>query len=428
MFRRDFLKYSAITSASLFYSPLSVRAKDISAPHIVICGAGYAGLSVAKYLKELNHNIRITLIEKNKQFVSCPFSNAYLAEVYDVTLQTLTFDYAKTMKKFGYSFINEEVININRNKKEVSTSTHTLSYDFLILCGGIEYDYDALNLSTKLCEELKQKAPAGLKPPFEHQQLKHMIETFKGGNFIISVPNGNYKCPPAPYERACMIAHYFKTHSIKGKVILLDPREKPAAKSKEFLDVFETLYKEYIDFQGLTHFKTIDFATKKVTVEHFDKDALEYKEKSIPFECANIIPPNKANGLIALASLELTSEGWAKLKEPTFQSSMDDSVYILGDAQGQYPFPKSAQMANSSALQVALEINHTLLNRPFDYRNNSLGNICYSFVSNTQAVSIAHTFTYEPHIKTTSMISPIDEGTALSAKLWYEGLTSTILG
>ncbi len=143
--------------------------------------------------------------------------------------------------------------------------------------------------------------------------------------------------------------------------------------------------------------------------------------------CANIIPPNKANGLIALASLELTSEGWAKLKEPTFQSSIDDSVYILGDAQGQYPFPKSAQMANSSALQVALEISHILLNKPFDYTNNSLGNVCYSFVSNTQAVSIAHTFTYEPHIKTTSMISPIDEGTALSAKLWYEGLTSTIL-
>lgn len=428
MFRRDFLKYSAIASAALLSYPLCIQAKQISTVNIVICGAGYAGLSVAKYLKELNQNIRITLIEKNEQFVSCPFSNAYLGEVQDVTLQTLTFDYANTMKKFEYDFINEEVLTINRKTKEVSTATHTLSYDFLILCGGIEYHYEALNLEDTLIEELKQKAPAGLKPPLEHQRLKHMIETFKGGNFIISIPSGNYKCPPAPYERACMIAHYFKTHAIEGKVILLDPREKPAAKSKEFLEVFETLYKEYIEFQGLTHFKTIDFKTKKITIEYFDKEALEYKEKNISFECANIIPPNKANNLIALANLELTKEGWAKLKEPTFQSSIDDLVYILGDAQGQYPFPKSAQMANSSALQVALEINHILLNQPFDYSNNPLGNICYSFISDTKAVSIAHTFTYEPSIQTTSMISPIDEGIAVSAKLWYEGLTSTILG
>lgn len=427
MRRRDFLKYSLISSTALLYSPALGQTPSFSNTHVVICGAGYAGLSVAKYLKELNPTVHITLIEKNKRFVSCPFSNAYLGEVQGVSFNDLTFDYQKTAQKFGYVFINEEVIKIARDKKEVSTPTQTLSYDFLILCGGIEYNYEALNLNATLIEEIKQKAPAGLKPPLEHLQLKQMIEEFKGGNFIITVPNGNYKCPPAPYERACMIAHYFKTHATKGKVIILDPREKPAAKSKEFLEVFATLYKEYIEFQGLTNFKTIDFATKKITVEAFDKEALEYKEKTIPFESANIIPPNKANGLIALASLELNAEGWAKLKVPTFQSSLDEHVYILGDSQGQYPFPKSAQMANSSALQVALEINHALLNKPFDYTNNTLGNICYSFVNNTKAVAIMHTFTYTPTIKGSSMISQIDEGTALSAKNWYKSLTSTIL-
>ena len=427
MLRRDFLKYSIISSTALLCTQASAQTPSFSNTHVVICGAGYAGLSVAKYLKELNKNIRITLIEKNKQFVSCPFSNAYLGEVQGITFADLTFDYEKTMQKFGYGFVNEEVIKISRHKKEVSTATQTLSYDFLVLCGGIEYNYEALNLNATLIEELKQKAPAGLKPPFEHQQLKRMIENFKGGNFIISVPTGIYKCPPAPYERACMIAHYFKTHGIKGKVIILDPREKPAAKSKEFLEVFSTLYKEYIEFQGLSNFKNIDFYTKKITVEAFDKEALEYKEKTIPFESANIIPPNKANSLITLASLELNAEGWAKLKIPTFQSSLDAFVYVVGDAQGQYPFPKSAQMANSSALQVALEINHALLHKTFDYTNNTLGNICYSFVSDTKAVAITHTFTYEPAIKTSAMISNIDEGTALSAKNWYESLTSSIL-
>lgn len=130
---------------------------------------------------------------------------------------------------------------------------------------------------------------------------------------------------------------------------------------------------------------------------------MEYKEKTIPFESANIIPPNKVNSLITLAHLELNAEGWAKLKVPTFQSSLTYFVYVVGDAQGQYPFPKSAQMANSSA--AALEINHALLHKTFDYTNN----ICYSFVSDTKAVAITHTFTYEPAIKTSAMISNIDE-------------------
>lgn len=426
MQRRDFLRCSLFSAALLFPLSSFARFQKSMQPKIVICGGGYAGLSVAYYLKELNNYLDVTIIEKNKRFVSCPFSNAYLGEVQDITLSSLTFSYKDAIKKNKCRFINEEIYEINRDKKEVYTKYQNISYDILIMAVGIDYNYEALFNNEKTIKEVIKKAPAGLKPPFEHTQLKSMIETFTKGNFIITVPNGSYKCPPAPYERACMIAHYFQTHGVEGKVIILDPREQPAAKPKQFLEVFTTLYKNTIEYHGLTNLKDINFKTKEIYAESFDKNKFDYVDKTVPFEQANIIPPNKANELIKQAKLELNDHGFAKLKRPTFQSSIDDDVYILGDAQGEYPFPKSAQMANSCALNVANEIISRLYNLPYSLKENMPGNICYSLVSDTKAVSIMHTYTYDEKPTVSSFISAIDEGTALSAKNWYEGLTATL--
>lgn len=426
MRRRDFFKYSLISAAALYPMSSFAAYQKTKQPKIVICGAGYAGLSVAHYLTHLNNFLNVTLIEKNKQFVSCPFSNAYLGEVQGITLKDLTFSYKDAIANNKSRFINAEIIGIDRKKKEVITKYQTIPYDILVMAVGIDYNYEALFKDSKKIKEVIKKAPAGLKPPHEHQQIKEKIETFTKGNFIITVPNGAYKCPPAPYERACMIAHYFKTHGINGKVVLLDPREKPAAKSKQFLKVFHTMYDNYIEYRPLTNLKDIDFKTKKIAIESFDKVRYEYVEHSIDFEQANIIPPNKANALIKMAKLELNDQGWAKLKRPTFQSSSDDNVYILGDAQGEYPFPKSAQMANSCAFNVASEIASRLYNLPYSLKESMPGNICYSMVSKDKAVSIMHTYVYKDKPIVSSFISQIDENTALAAKNWYEGLTTTL--
>ncbi len=107
------------------------------------------------------------------------------------------------------------------------------------------------------------EAPAALKNSSELIKLKRMITNFKGGNFILTLPKSSYKCPPAPYERACMIANYFKKNKIDGKVLIIDPRAKPASKAKVYLEVFDTIYKEYIEYYPKTLFKDIDFDKKK---------------------------------------------------------------------------------------------------------------------------------------------------------------------
>lgn len=431
MIRRDFLKYTAIAGALL--SVQNVQAKQHNSTHIkttvAVCGAGFAGLSVAKELKNLNPLLDVLVIEQRPNFMSCPFSNAWLGEVRDVSFEDLNFDYYNAVNKYGYDFLNATIVDINREKREITTNAQTVQYDYLILATGIDYNYKKLFKRDKeKALECLHKAPPGLKPGSEHLALKRMVKNFKGGNFVISIPSQTYKCPPAPYERACMIAHYFKTHKIDGKVIIIDPRAKPAAKPESFEKAFRTYYPDTIEYLKHTNFEDVDFEKKVIKVETFNKKLLDYEVKEIPFEEASIIPPNTSSQLVKKAGLATYAQGWAKLEQPTFRSVSDDRVYIIGDAQGEYPYPKSAQMANSCGYLVAAELVLRLQNKVFQYKTHLPGNVCYSMITQTKAVSISHLYEYANKIKSTTITSDIDQYTGDAAEGWYYGLIEDILG
>lgn len=428
MLRRDFLKYTAI--AAFFVKVDTIYANNTKSTNVVICGAGFAGMSVAKRIRELNPLINITLIEKKENFISCPFSNAYLGEVQDITYKDLNFDYNTAINKYSYNFINEEIININKQSKEVQTTSKKISYDYLIMTLGIDYDYKKTLNNDEKIKQCIINAPAGLKPGGEHLKLKKNIESFKdsnGENFVMSIPSGPYKCPPGPYERVCLIANYFKENNIKAKVIVLDPREKPAAKAKAFLKVFKEYYPDIVEYKANSIFKDIDFKSKEIIYENFNKKSLKYEDKTINFKQANIIPTNIANNLYKKTGLTLDKNGFVKLLKPTFRALNDEYIYVIGDAQGEYPYPKSAQMANSCALILAQALVNTINKKTFSYVNNLPGNICYSLVTSNKAVSITHFYTYDNEIKVHSFVSDINKESAQAAKDWYKGLTSSIL-
>ena len=436
MLRRNFFKVSAATAALLQTSNLLASSNKKTKTQnkaikttVAICGGGFAGLSAAKFLKELNPSLDVTLIEKRNSFMSCPLSNGWLGEVKGITYESLNFDYNSAVNKYGYNFINEAIIDINRDGKTIYTANNVIKYDYMIMAPGIDYNYKKLfQNDTKKAKESLLKAPPGLKPGSEHLALKRMIKNFKGGNFVLTIPHEAYKCPPAPYERACMIANYFKKNDIQGKVIIIDPRIKPGAKPKQFIKAFKEFYPNIIEYRNLTNFKDVDFNKKMISVEFFDKKEMTYKTQDILFEEASIIPPNKANNLINIAKIDTYTQGWVKLRQPTFRTLSDEDVYVIGDAQGEYPFPKSGQMANSCAYIVALELTQRLKGKSFDYKNNMPGNVCYSMVTDKKSVSITHSYTFTNKVNVSSVTSKIDKITAQSSKTWYTGLTSDIFG
>lgn len=432
MIRRDFFKYSFFTAATLTTVNATAATKKIDSKlrktKVAICGGGFAGLSCAKQLKTLNPNLDVTIIEKRMNFSSCPFSNAWLGDVQNISYEDLNFDYNSAIAKYDYNFVSATISDIDKDKKIITTSSGDIEYEYLIMAVGIDYNYKKLfRRDTKKAKECQIKAPAGLTPGSEHLKLKSMIKNFKGGNFVISIPSQSYRCPPAPYERACMIATYFKKNNIDGKVIIIDPRTKPAAKPERFKQAFKELHGNIIEYKSNTKFKDIDFQTKEIYTESFNKETLEFEKMTIKFEEASIIPPNTANKLIKKAGLATYVNGWAKLRQPTFRSVSHEDVYIIGDSQGEYPYPKSAQMANSCAYLVAEELINRLKGEGYKYKTYLPGNVCYSMVSEDKAVSISHLYKFTDKVHVSSITSEIDTYTADAGRGWYFGLMEDIL-
>jgi len=431
MKRRDFFKLSLVTASVLVSTKIDVFAKVTTQTKtsIAILGGGFAGLSTAKYLSELNPELDVTLIEKNSNFISCPFSNAWLGGLKDVSFESLNFDYNSAVSKYNYNFINEAVVDVNREKKEVYTVNKVIKYDYMVMALGIDYNYKKI---FKKDEEKIQnaiiKAPAGLKPGSETIRLKRMISNFKGGNFVITLPKSSYKCPPAPYERACMIANFFKENKIDGKVVILDPRAKPASKAAAYLEAFEKIYKDYIVYVSKSRFKDVDFDKKLIFTKTFDSLQNKYIIKELDFEELSIIPPNKANSLYKKIGIKTYAQGWVKLKRPTFRTVSDEDIYVIGDAQGEYPYPKSGQMANSCAFIVAKDIISRVKKVEFDYLSNLPGNICYSIITVNSATWVSHEYKYKESLKVFTQSSVITKENYNSARNWYKGITNDLFG
>lgn len=433
MERRDFFKLSLFTASILVSTNIEASTKKnnnkIKKTTVAILGGGFAGLSTAKFLKDLNPTLDVTLIEKNNNFMSCPFSNAWLGGIEGITYESLNFDYNSAVEKYNYNFLNETVVDINRETKQIITNESIVEYDYMVMALGIDYNYKKLFRRDKQkAKEAMIKAPAGLKPGSESLKLKRMISNFKGGNFVLTIPSSSYKCPPAPYERACMIAHYFKENKIDGKVIFIDPRVKPASKSKQYLEAFNTIYKDYIDYRPLTNFKDVDFDKKIAYLKVFNEKTNKYEIIEQNFEEISIIPPNKANKLYKKAKIKTYAQGWVKLKKPTFRTVSDDNIYVIGDAQGEYPYPKSGQMANSCAYLVAKELIDRLNQKVFDYKNNLPGNICYSIIAPNKAAWVSHEYKYTEKLNVNVQSSKINGESYISANNWYKDLTNDLFG
>ena len=277
--KRKFLALSGITLASSLYASENTNTPkektevksnkaplpDTSNPRVVVLGGGWSGLSIAKTITDFAPQADVILVESRHEFISCPVSNLWLVD--QVDLEYITHDYLQAARNYNYTFFNATAIGIDKKNRLLKTSDGDIAFDYLVLSPGIDYDYSRWTTDTTLITRLKQEYPAGFIPGSEHMTLKNKIRNFKEGNFILTVPGGNYRCLPAPYERACMIADYFKKKKLKAKVILLDENSGITIKKKGFSSAFEELYADYLEYVPNAAIQSIDLEKKIVTTE-----------------------------------------------------------------------------------------------------------------------------------------------------------------
>lgn len=402
--RRDFIKIAAAASSTAALSFPSIGRAAAKA-RVVVIGGGYAGATAAKYVKMLDGNIDVTLIEPNKTYTSCPLSNEVISGHRDIKTLQVGYD---GLKKRGVNVVHDLVTGVDRAKKVVTTKGgKKLQYDALVMSPGIEFKYDTIEgYSEALINDIPHAWKAGDQTLLLKKQLEAMPD---GGKFVIVVPKGPFRCPPGPYERASLVANYFQHHGKKkSKVIILDANDSHSKKGL-FNQAWAKMYgweKEGLNTNGMIEWvkgaeggniNKLDAKSKTVS-----SDFVEVKA-----DVLNIIPPHKAGKIAADTGLTGTAgnnfeQGWCKVEPMSMASAVDPSIYTIGDScvAGEMPLygnpnaafdmPKSAHIAMTQAKVAAAAIVAKLngLPTPQPYYANT----CYSVVGDDYGISVAHLY------------------------------------
>ncbi len=370
---------------------------DSKGPRVVIVGGGWSGLSIAKYTKIFAPKADVILVEQRHEFVSCPMSNLWLVDKID--LEYLTHDYLQAARQNNYTYFHATATGLDKENRILKTSDGDISFDYLVFAPGIDYDYSRWTKDIAFETRLRQEYPAGFIPGSEHITLRNKILNFKGGNFILTVPSGNYRCLPAPYERACIIADYFKQNKIKGKVILLDENNAITIKKEGFASAFDELYSDYIEYMPNSAINNIDLDNKIVETE-FDE---------IEFEEAAFYPHVRGAKILERAGIAKDAKNMLEgdINPLTYEVNGLKDVFITGDSRPM-GFSKSGNTSNSEGHFVAKLIAQKINKSPA-VKWESPTTTCFSVVATNpeRAIYIYSQYAYDKAHKTFSFTNTL---------------------
>ena len=387
MKRRDFLKAGA--AAGAMASLYGCAGGGKASGHVVVVGGGYGGATVAKYLRMWSEGgVQVTLIERNPTFISCPISNLVIGGT--KTMEDITISYEGLRSKWGVRVIQDDVVAVDAARKTVSLKGGSaLSYDRLVLSPGVDFMWDEIPglKSADAQSKILHAWKAGPQTVALRQQLESMKD---GGVYAISIPKAPYRCPPGPYERACLVANYFKQSKPKSKVIILDANEDVMSKKGLFTKAWSDLYKGIIEYRNNSEVKDVEVATNTAVLE-FDK---------FKADVLNVIPPHRAGDIAHKSGIKLVNNRWVDINWQSMESTSTPGIHVLGDAIFPAPtMPKSGHMANQHGKLAAAAILNLLAGQAPNPEPVVM-NTCYSFVDGKNAIHVASVHQYDVATKT----------------------------
>jgi len=373
--RRRFLQVGGVSVAALGALPVPVFGQ--ARRRVVVIGGGWGGATAAKYVRLTDPSIEVTLLEPNKEFVSCPFSNLVLAGV--ESLKNLTLNYSRLAKQ-GVRIRHQAATAIDADRKRVRVGNDALEYDRLIVSPGIDFQWDQVEGLEQAKDKVLHAWKAGPQTVQLAQQLAAMPD---GGIVVMTVPPVAYRCPPGPYERASMIGWFLKTKKPKSKLIVLDANKDIVSKTGLFKAVFKD-YEAHIDYRPSQKVEKIDVGAKEVTTETGDK---------VKYDVVNVIPPQRAGAIAVDADLVGGDKRWCEVDHVTYESVKQKSIHVIGDATIGLPVPKSGNVANAMGKICATAVVSSLNGKtPPEI---APGNTCYSWVSDKEAIAVVNAYKIE---------------------------------
>jgi sulfide dehydrogenase [flavocytochrome c] flavoprotein chain len=418
MTRRNVVGGIAASAASL---TLPCPAIARSAARVVVIGGGFGGASCARALKRIDPKLEVTLIEPNRIFTACPFSNEVIAGLREIEAQQFSYE---RISAEGVTVVAQAAVKIDPQARVVGLADgQTLTYDRLVLAPGIDLRFDALSGYN---EEAAARMPHAWKAGEQTLLLRRQLEAMDDGGLVaLAVPAGPSRCPPAPYERASLIAHYLKARKPRSKIIILDAKDA-MPQQRLFENAWQELYPGMIERVSLSQggrVTSVDAATNSIVTDFGNYTA----------EVANVIPPQQAGRIAGIAGA-VDNTGWCPIDPVSFASKLVPNVHVIGDACFGGVIPKSASAANAEAKACAAAVANLISGT--EPPTPKLFGACYNTVA--PGYAFAQSGTYQPR---DGLFAEIEAGTspadaprevraqeADKAQSWFKAITVEAFG
>ena len=309
---------------------------------VVVLGAGFAGLTIAKELDALvgEGKADVTLVERNAQF-SMGFNMQWVLAGRRAPEEGER-DYA-SLRPRHVRLVHDEAVAIDTAERTVRTKSRLLPYEHLVVALGAE-------LAPELVPGLAEAA-YNLCELSSMLQFRSALRRFDGGTITIAVASVPFKCPPAPYEYTMLIEDLLRERGVRerGRLVLTTPEPQPMpVAGKAVGDAVRAMLAERgIEYLPGHKPASVDAAARIVTYEN---------GASLTYDLLAAMPPHRAPRVVRDAGLTDVS-GFVPVELGTFRTK-SPNVYAVGDSAAMKlpngnPHPKAGVFAEAQALVLA---------------------------------------------------------------------------
>ncbi len=394
--RRDFLKLAGTAGLGLTMTGASWMAWARKASpttslvstntgirgRVIVIGGGMAGATAAKYLRLWGGTgVDVTLVERDAYYTSSIMSNLVLNG--QRTVQSLQINWNNLSSKYGVKIVRGEVTGIDSAARTVILANgNRLAYDRLVIAPGVDFDI----LPGLESAAAQAKVPHAWKAGPQTTQLRNMITAMpSGGTFVMTIPAKPYRCPPGPYERACVVADWLKRNRPGSKVIVLDANPGITAEAHTFSEAFNVTHAGVVEYYTGVSINSVDAGQMKLVTSIGD----------VAGNVLNVIPAQRAGQVVSTNGLADDPSGrWTKVNVLSYESIKVPGVHVIGDASATTQ-PKAGHIANQEAKVCVDAITRLLSGKALDPAPVT-NSACYSPITFETASWLTAVYAYDP--------------------------------
>jgi len=378
---------------------------------VIVIGGGMGGATMAKYMRLWGDEVAVTLVERNPKYVSSIMSSLVLTAQRD--LSSLTFGYEALSRRYGVDVVIDDVVAVDPVRTTVKLASGTaLSADRIVMAPGIDFDkVPGLEDDSRM----PHAWTAGPQTALLARQLKGMRSN---GVVVITIPKAPFRCPPGPYERACLIADWLKAEKPGSKLIVLDANPDIVVEKENFSRAFSGPHAKIIEYRSGVEVTSVDVGAM----------TLSTSGGLVRGDVINLIPAQRASALAISTGLVSGRDGrFAPVDVLSYASVAAPSIHVIGDSSATTQ-PKAGHIANQEA-KVCADALARLFSGGQPDPSPVTNSACYSTITRTEASWLTAVFQYDAAAKVMTPVArslaASDRWTAKNFKemgKWFDGL------